>query len=72
MASFSPGPLKPYTPTLNRKFVKAGDSQHYWGFPEPRFNPESRTMVLGFELLFDCNNRLPEPKKEDTNWIPID
>ena len=24
-----PEPLKPYTPTLNRKFVKAGDSQHY-------------------------------------------
>ena len=30
--------LQPYTPTLNGKFVKAGDSQHYWGFSEPRFN----------------------------------
>ena len=29
-------------------------------------------MVPGFELLFDCNKRLPEPKKEDTNWVPID
>ena len=29
-------------------------------------------MVPGFELLFDCNNRLPKPKKEDTNWVPID
>ena len=28
-----PKPLKPYTPTLNRKFVKAGESQRYWGFP---------------------------------------
>ena len=26
-------PLKPYTPTLNKKFVKTGDSQCYWGFP---------------------------------------
>ena len=25
----SPQPLKPYTPTLNGKFIKAGDSQHY-------------------------------------------
>ncbi|KAK9997905.1 hypothetical protein SO802_017508 [Lithocarpus litseifolius] len=67
-----PKPLKPYTFTLNGKFVKAGDSQRYWGFPKPRFNPESRTMVLGFELLFDCNNRLPKPKKEDINWVPTD
>ena len=29
-------------------------------------------MVPGFELLFYCNNKLPEPKKEDTNWIPTD
>ena len=27
--SCSSEPLKPYTPTLNRKFVKAGDSQCY-------------------------------------------
>ena len=33
-------PLKPYTPTLNKKFVKARDTQHYWGFPEPRYYPE--------------------------------
>ena len=51
-------PLKPYTPTLNGKFVKAGDSQHYWVFPKSRFDPESRTMVPRFELLFDCNNKL--------------
>lgn len=67
-----PEPLMPYSPTLNKKFVKAEDSQHYWGFPKPRFDLELRTMVPEFELLFDCNNRLPEPKKEDTNWIPID
>ena len=29
-------------------------------------------MVPEFELLFDCNNKLPELKKEDTNWVPID
>ena len=67
-----PEPLKPYTPTLNRKFVKARDSQHYWGFPKSRFDPKSRTMVPRFELLFDCNNGLPKPKKKDINWIPID
>ena len=31
-----PEPLKPYTPTLNGKFIKTRDCQHYWGFPEPR------------------------------------
>ena len=29
-------------------------------------------MVPGFELLFDCNNKLPELKKEDTIWVPTD
>ena len=29
-------------------------------------------MVPGFELLFDCNNKLPELKKEDTNWVLTD
>ena len=67
-----PEPLKPYPPTLNGKFDKAGDSQHYWGFPEPRFDPESRTMVPGFELLFGCNNKLLKLKKEDINWVPTD
>ena len=38
-------PLKPYTSTLNGKFVKARDSQRYLGFPKPRFDPKSRTMV---------------------------
>ena len=51
-------------------FVKAGDSQRYWGFPEPRFDPKSGTMVPGFKLLFDCSNKLLELKKEDTNWVP--
>ena len=65
-------PLKPYSPTLNGKFVKARDSQRYWGFPEPRFDPKTRTMVLRFELLFYCNNKLPKLKKEDTNWAFTD
>nr|XP_023873312.1 uncharacterized protein LOC111985901 [Quercus suber] len=29
-------------------------------------------MVLGFELFFDCDNKLPELKKEDVNWVPTD
>ena len=49
-------PLKPYTITLNGKFVKAGESQRYWGFPEPRFDLVTRTMVPRFEILLDCNN----------------
>ena len=56
-------PLKPYTPTLNRKFVKAGDRQRYWGFSESRYDPKLRTMVPRFELFFDCNNKLLEPRK---------
>ena len=27
-------------------------------------------MVPGFQLLFDCNNKVPKLKKEDTNWVP--
>jgi len=67
-----PKPLKPYTPTLNEKFVKARDSQCYWRFPKPRFDPEPRKIVPEFEQLFDCKNKFPEPKKEDTNWVPTD
>ena len=65
-------PLKPYTPTLNWKFVKAGENQRYWGFPEPILNPVTRTMVPGFEILLDCSNKVPELKKEDTTWVPTD
>ena len=38
-------PLKPYTPTLNGKFVKARDSQRYWGFPKSRYDSKTRTIV---------------------------
>ena len=65
-------PLKPYTSMLNGKFVKARESQHYWGFPKPRFDPVTRTMVPGFEILLDCNNKVPRLKKEDTTWVPTD
>ena len=64
--------MKPYTPTLNEKYVKAGDSQRYWGFPELRCDLESKTMMLGFELFFDYNNKLPQLKEEGTNWVPTD
>ena len=40
-----PKPLKPYTLTLNGKFVKARDSQRYWGFPKSRYDPKTRTIV---------------------------
>ena len=58
-----PKPLKPYTPTLNWKFVKFGESQCYWGFRELRFDPVTRTMLPGFEILLDCNNKVLELKK---------
>ena len=29
-------------------------------------------MVPIFELFFDYDNKLPELKKEDTNWVPTD
>ena len=65
-------PLKPYTPTLNGKFVKIEDSQCYWGFLEPRYDPELKTMVPRFELFFDCDNKIPELKKEVASWVPTD
>ena len=65
-------PLKPYTPTLNGKFIKAGNSQHYQGFLEPRYDPESKTMVPGFELFLDCDNKLPKLREKDTNWVLTD
>ena len=67
-------PLKPYTPILNGKFVKAGDSQRYWGFPELRYDPKLKTMVLGFELFFNRDKKLLELKKEEINWgkVPTD
>ncbi|KAK9993608.1 hypothetical protein SO802_023311 [Lithocarpus litseifolius] len=30
------------------------------------------TMVPGFEILLDCNNRVLELKKEDITWVPTD
>ena len=65
-------PLKPYTSTLNGKFVKAGDSQCYWGFPYSRYDPKSKTMVSGFELFLDCDNKLPKVKERDIDWVPTD
>ena len=65
-------PLKPYTPTLNRNFVKAGESQRYWGFLELTFDYVTKTMVPRFEILLNYNNKVLEPKKEDTTWVPID
>ena len=67
-----PEPLKPYTSTLNGKFVKARDSQCYQGFPELRYDPELKTMVPGFELFLVCDNKLSELKEENKNWVPTD
>ncbi|KAL0001273.1 hypothetical protein SO802_015054 [Lithocarpus litseifolius] len=37
-----------------------------------RYDPKSRIMMPGFELFFDCNNKVLELKKEDTNCVPTD
>ena len=29
-------------------------------------------MMHGFELLLDCNNKLPNLKREDTTWVLTD
>ena len=60
-------PLKPYTPTLNRKSIKVRDSQCYWRFPKSRYDLELKTMVPRFELFFDCENKIPKLKKEDAS-----
>ena len=60
-------PLKPYTPTLNELFIKTGEIQRYWGFHEPRVDLVTVTMVLGFKILLDCNNKVPELKERRYN-----
>ena len=37
-----------------------------------RFDLVTKTMVLGFEILLDCNNKVPELKKKDTTWFLAD
>ena len=32
----------------------------------------TKTMVPGFEILLDCNNKVPELRKEDATWVPTD
>lgn len=55
---------------MNEKFVKTGESQYYWGFPKPKFDPITKTIMPGFEVLLDCNIKVLELKKEDTTWVP--
>ena len=68
---YPPKPLKPYSPTLNGKFVKSGESQRYRGFPKSRFNPITKTMLPGFEILLDCNNEVLELKKIPPGFLLI-
>ena len=35
-------------------------------------HPITKTSVPGFEILLDCNNKVPKLKKEDTTWVPTD
>ncbi|KAL0010986.1 hypothetical protein SO802_006094 [Lithocarpus litseifolius] len=60
-------PLKLYTATWNGKFVKAGDSQCYREFPELRFDPMTRIMVLGFKILLDCNSKSNSSSDSSSN-----
>ena len=53
---FDPIPMKPYTLTLNGKFVKEGEEHPYHGFPEPWKNKSTNQNMPGFEIFF--NNQL--------------
>uniref|UniRef100_A0A2N9EB75 Uncharacterized protein n=1 Tax=Fagus sylvatica TaxID=28930 RepID=A0A2N9EB75_FAGSY len=53
---FDPIPMKPYTLTLNGKFVKEGEEHPYHGFPEPWKNKSANQKMPGFEIFF--NNQL--------------
>ena len=64
--------MKPYTSILNGKFVKVGESQRYWGFPKLRYDPMTKTMVPGFEILLGCHKKVPELKEEGTTWVLTD
>ncbi|GMY38587.1 hypothetical protein FCV25MIE_33831 [Fagus crenata] len=48
--------MKPYTLTLNGKFMKEGEEHPYHGFPEPWKNKSTNQKMPGFEIFF--NNQL--------------
>ena len=52
--SFEPISMKPYTPTLNGKFVKEGCTHLYYGFPEPWYDFKTMKKMPGFEIFADC------------------
>ena len=71
--SFEPISMKPYTPTLNGKFVKEGCTHLYYGFPEPWYDFKTMKKMPGFEIFADCKiddgeevNALQD-KRED--WV---
>ncbi|KAK4595542.1 hypothetical protein RGQ29_013855 [Quercus rubra] len=71
--SFDPISMKPYTPTLNGKFVKEGCTHLYYGFPEPWYDFKTMKKMPGFEIFADCKiddgeevNALQD-KRED--WV---
>ena len=67
-----PKPLKPYTPTLNGNFIKAGDYQLYCVFLEPRYDLKLKKVLLGFELFFNCDIRFPKEVERNMDWILTD
>ena len=52
--SFDPISMKPYTPTLNGKFVKEGYTHLYYRFPEPWYDFKTLKRMPGIEIFTDC------------------
>ena len=71
--SFDPITMKPYTPTLNGKFVKEGCTHLYYGFPEPWYDFKTMKKMPGFEIFADCKIgdgeevNVSQDKRED--WV---
>lgn len=69
---YQPKSMRPYTPTWNGKFVKAGETFRYCGFLKPRYDPLTNEKVLGFELFFDCKIEEQKEEKKESHYTPED
>ena len=66
--SYEPSTLKPYTLTLNGKFVKEREVKLYSMFPEPWYDQRTATKLPGIEIFADYKTeaaKVEEKKIED-------
>ena len=67
--SYEPSTLKPYTLTLNGKFVKEGEVKLYSMFPEPWYDQRTATKLPGIEIFADCKTEAPKvEEKKIEDW----